>query len=256
MITRTRTARITAAVAAGFAAAALVAGPIATASAATSGTTASGTTTDCFVKAGHFLHSGDTICVGHQYTLELRSDGDLVELGNGRVLWSTQTAGNPGAYFTMQGDANAVLLSASGKALWASRTNRGPNWQSRFKLGVNSNSAIWSNGAPGSDTLTASTLASGSYLHAQIARLDMQADGNLAAYAYRGGPALWSSRTSGHPGATATLQTDGNLVVRDTAGRALWSTGTAGTGSGNRLVVNASGHVKLSKGTTVLWAAN
>ncbi len=38
--------------------------------------------------------------------------------------------------------------------------------------------------------------------------------------------ALWSAAISGNPDDTLILQNDGNLVVYNTAGTALWSTGT------------------------------
>jgi hypothetical protein len=49
----------------------------------------------------------------------------------------------------------------------------------------------------------------------------------------------------GHPGAKLTLQTDGNLVVRSTAGKAPWNSGTPGTGASNRLVISATGRLTL-----------
>jgi hypothetical protein len=38
-------------------------------------------------------------------------------------IWASNTAGNPGAWATMQGDGNFVVYSASNKALWATGTN-------------------------------------------------------------------------------------------------------------------------------------
>ncbi|MEW2161054.1 hypothetical protein AB0950_38430 [Streptomyces sp. NPDC007189] len=59
----------------------------------------------------------------------------------------------------------------------------------------------------------------------------MQTDGNLVVYKNGGGPglggALWSSKTYGNPGAYATVQTDGNIVVYGNASTsALWASGT------------------------------
>jgi hypothetical protein len=53
----------------------------------------------------------------------------------------------------------------------------------------------------------------------------MQTDGNLVHYC--NGVPVWSSGTQGHPGAKAVFQpADGNFVVYDTDGRALWSSAT------------------------------
>ena len=56
--------------------------------------------------------------------------------------------------------------------------------------------------------------------------LTMQTDGNLVLYA-RPGVAVWSSHTAGTgSGNHLDVQDDGNLVVRTREGRAVWSTGT------------------------------
>lgn len=59
----------------------------------------------------------------------------------------------------------------------------------------------------------------------------MQTDGNLVVYKNSGGPgkggALWSSHTYGNPGAYATVQDDGNIVVYGKASTSpLWRSGT------------------------------
>ena len=43
---------------------------------------------------------------------------------------------------------------------------------------------------------------------------------------YHGTTPRFATATHGNPGATATLQSDGNLVVRSTTGTALWNSGT------------------------------
>ena len=55
----------------------------------------------------------------------------------------------------------------------------------------------------------------------------MQADGNLVLYA--AGTPMWSSHTDHNPGAQLTVQTDGNVVIYDVHGKALWHTGTQRT---------------------------
>lgn len=51
----------------------------------------------------------------------------------------------------------------------------------------------------------------------------MQGDGNFVVY--DGGTAVWTSGTSGNPGANLAVQTDGNLVIYGGSG-ALWNSGT------------------------------
>lgn len=79
-------------------------------------------------------------------------------------------------------------------------------------------------------------LESGYQLDTGDEKLYMQPDGNLVIYLsgyYGSPPALWSSGTSGNPGAYALMQIDGNFVIYRQGGGpdlggALWSTRTWG----------------------------
>lgn len=57
-------------------------------------------------------------------------------------------------------------------------------------------------------------------------QLAMQNDGNLVIYDVNG-QALWDTQTEGHSGASAIMQTDGNFVVRQNT-TPLWNSGTGG----------------------------
>jgi hypothetical protein len=50
----------------------------------------------------------------------------------------------------------------------------------------------------------------------------MQGDGNLVVYSSSGSP-LWSSGTSGNPGASLVLSDNGNLAVETTSGTSAWT---------------------------------
>ena len=207
------------------------------------------------------LEGGDSLTSPEQqYRLVMQTDGNLVEYGNGRALWSTRTAGNPGATLDVQDDGNVVLYSADRTALWSSYTY----WaQAAARLTVQDDGnvviyaggkAVWADGSPGSDTLTAGAeLMPGQYLHNpySTAKVVMQGDGNLVVY--RSGVARWSSRTNGWTGAYAVLQTDGNLVVYDSGGVARWASWTAGSGA-NRLVMQGDGNLVLYAGSRAVWA--
>ncbi|MFD8722591.1 ricin-type beta-trefoil lectin domain protein [Streptomyces sp. NPDC059629] len=70
-------------------------------------------------------------------------------------------------------------------------------------------------------------IPSGTSLTSDSTRLAMQADGNLVLTSLATGKTLWSTSTSGNPGAFATLRSDGNFVVSNAgATTTLWSTGT------------------------------
>lgn len=82
--------------------------------------------------------------------------------------------------------------------------------------------------------------------------LTMQHDGNLVLYnGY--GVAMWNSRTD-HigAGANAVMQEDGNLVVYDSGGNAAWESGTAGHPGAFARVQN-DGKVMIYLDNTPLW---
>lgn len=88
--------------------------------------------------------------------------------------------------------------------------------------------------APGPDRLlSASSLAPGAALVSPNGTmLTMRADGNavLTAAPASGGAALWSTGTSGNPGARLELRFDGNLIVWSADGHPLWENARSGTG--------------------------
>ncbi|MEU0208452.1 ricin-type beta-trefoil lectin domain protein [Streptomyces canus] len=99
-----------------------------------------------------------------------------------------------------------------------------------------------------------SIIPSGTSLTSNSVRLTMQADGNLVLSALASGKTLWSSGTSGNPGAYAQFGTDGNLAVYTASGTSKWSTGlTATTGATLRVRTDSTLAVVGSDGSTVLW---
>jgi hypothetical protein len=108
------------------------------------------------------------------------------------------------------------------------------------------------------EALTAADLTWGDYLFAgeQVYstdcnfRLIMGTDGNLVVY--RGGTALWSTGTSGHPGAYATVQPDNNFVVYSPSGSALWATNTVGTGAIS-LIMQTDGNLVFYNSFNPIW---
>jgi hypothetical protein len=81
--------------------------------------------------------------------------------------------------------------------------------------------------------------------------LVFQGDGNLVLYDKKG-TALWWSGTIGR-GAKTVFQADGNLVVYTQDGQTAWASQTMGH-SGARLVLEADGNVTIRSGNAVLWS--
>jgi hypothetical protein len=83
--------------------------------------------------------------------------------------------------------------------------------------------------------------------------LHMQGDGNLVLY-QANGVALWASNTADHAGARAVMQGDGNLVVYGPYGAALFSTSTAGH-AGASAVVQDDGNFVIYQNGVALWSS-
>src|SRR4030095_10397331 len=94
------------------------------------------------------------------------------------------------------------------------------------------------------------SLLSGSSIRSSNGRfsLNYQGDGNLVIYD-DGGTAIWASNTAGSVGGECIMKGDGNLVIQTAiAGSAFqqtfWSSGTSGN-SGNRLVLEDDGNLVI-----------
>ncbi|MFF4724702.1 polymorphic toxin-type HINT domain-containing protein [Streptomyces mirabilis] len=99
-----------------------------------------------------------------------------------------------------------------------------------------------------------SVIPSGTSLTSNTVRLTMQADGNLVLTALSTGKTVWSSGTSGNPGAYAQFGTDGNLGVYTASGTSKWSSGlTATAGATFQVRADSTAVIVASGNSTVLW---
>ena len=95
-------------------------------------------------------------------------------------------------------------------------------------------------------------------------RATMQTDGNLVIRRRSDGLVKWASNTK-VPGSTLTLFGDGDLVIRAPDGRWLWRTGTKGSGT-ERVQLHGDGTLRIHSGTwvgtrrltatTMLWGSH
>jgi hypothetical protein len=254
-----------------------VARPLAAAPACPAGET--GSAPDCGASppsptAASALKAGETLAPGSElesadghYVLAMDANGDLVEqLGSGRVLWSSGTAGNPGAFATLQASAgDFVVDAANGQTIWNSGIASSPG----DYLVVQPNGDLvaysalgepaWDAGVSNFVLQPGETLAASQYLQVAGEDLVMQTDGDLELLGANG--LLWSSGTSGNPGAVAVLQPgDGDLVIDSSTGQQLWAAGLTADGGdhltleggGAMAVENAAGAPLWSSGTSGL----
>ncbi|MCW2529906.1 MAG: hypothetical protein JWM76_4766 [Pseudonocardiales bacterium] len=214
------------------------------------------------LQAGQCLEAGTSLTSSEsesQYRLVIQFDGNVVEYGNGRALWSTGTYGSSGpARLCLQVDGNLVV-SAGGVVRWSTGTAGSGGVRVVLQADANlvvysAQGPVWNTGGPGKEALAAGgTLEAGQYLLSPDRRFQLiaQTDGNLVLYAPEG--ALWSTSTFG-TGLTTVLQTDGNLVVYNGQGRALWNSGSAGRGASAKLVSQSDGNLVLYSGPAVVWS--
>ncbi|HUA10661.1 MAG TPA: hypothetical protein VMA83_01485 [Solirubrobacteraceae bacterium] len=208
------------------------------------------------LRPGWYVESAD----GH-YSLQMEAGGNLVEFVQGaHAIWNSGTAGNDGARLVAEEDGNFVIRSSDGELLWRAGTaGAGDSLTIQNDANVVVYSAtgtpLWANGSTTQQTLTAGqTLEACRYLQSGDGRftLVMQGDGNLVEYS-PADVALWSSGTSGNPGAYLELAAGGQLAVRSAAGETLWSVAGA---AGDHLVVQDDGNVVLyESGGGALWAS-
>lgn len=79
------------------------------------------TTADPKLTGGKVIPSGTSVA-SKTVRLDMQADGNLVLTGivNSKALWSSGTAGNPGASATVRADGNLVVTSTTGAVLWSS----------------------------------------------------------------------------------------------------------------------------------------
>ncbi|MFC3690379.1 hypothetical protein [Aquipuribacter hungaricus] len=147
--------------------------------------------------------------------VELEADGTLVGYDDGGSRVVEEARGSGAVAVRVQDDRNMVYTDTAGRPVFSTDSHRNLHvFQEDFLVA--------------GDTVLGERQAS---------RLVMQADGNLVLY--RGQTPLWSSETSGNPGAFAVMQGDGNLVVYSAPAsgprRALFDTGSGFANEGDHV---------------------
>lgn len=156
--------------------------------------------------------------------LAMETDGDLVVLSRtGVVIWSSGTAGHPGAFLALLTNGDAAVYAANGQTV------------------------LWSLTVITNTLYSGARLRAGQYLTSQNGQfhLIMQADGNLVEYT--GPRVVWSTGTQGNPGATALMACRGQLHIISSEGAIIWAGGNEATTSARDwvLVVGDNGQRRL-----------
>ncbi|MBQ0927826.1 DUF4241 domain-containing protein [Saccharopolyspora endophytica] len=166
------------------------------------------------------------------------TDGLVLFAPSGRRIWSTGAV-RPAATLVVRDDGNVTITDVDGEIAWTSDSTAavpgGP-------------AAIGDRMLPG-QTLGRQSLTSPSGRHT----LTHQDDGNLVLYSNEGRGALWASNTQFHGTGRCKLLDDGDLVLYDKRGGAVWSTGTAGN-PGAQLTVGDDGLELRNADDVVVWS--
>jgi YD repeat-containing protein len=167
--------------------------------------------------------------------------GRLVEVDEPNPAGTTASANY---HATMQTDGNFVLSNTSGVALWSTGPGSGVIIEMQDDGNLVEYHQLWQAGTyrvPNGTTSPYDACSIGPVLNAPQVLHDGQcleshsgmtfavmSNGDLQIYDRQLAQITWHSNTYGHPGGYAQLRTDGNFVVYDAAGNALWSAGTLG----------------------------
>jgi hypothetical protein len=213
------------------------------------------------LRPGDRLTAGQTVrSPNGRYTLQQQPDGNLVLVDDAkRVQWSAQTYNYPGAYTNFDGDGDLVVHAKGGSAVWHSATV-GQGAVLAVQDDGNAvvyradHKALWTSRSERSRLYPSQSLLAQQLRRSADGRytLVQYPDGNLVV-TDAGNQVIWSSQTSGNPGAYARLGGDGNFVVYTKEQKPLWSSATSGN-LGASVMVNADGNVVVvASSGKALW---
>ncbi|WP_371497545.1 hypothetical protein OG871_16385 [Kitasatospora sp. NBC_00374] len=183
------------------------------------------TTADRSLTSNSTIASGSSV-VSKSVRLAMQADGNLVltALAEGTTLWSSGTAGHPGAYAVMQSDGNFVVWDSAGTAkLWSTNTaGRAGAFlkvqgDDSVTLYDSANSPLWSTGTSNKASTADITT---SYTYTPSGQLGSVKDtvGNVWSYTYdlHGQPI---SQTDPNTGTSRTSYDELGRVATTTDGR-------------------------------------
>lgn len=218
------------------------------------------------------LNAGESLTLGQyllsqdgQYKLKMQVDGNLVlyRTSDNFVMWASGTNGQGANQCVMQADGNLVIYNQGGQPLWASVTDG--NAGAFLKLENDGRFIVYKSTTNFTPIWSTSRLCSGRTLQpGRILRsgngqykLEMQTDGNLV---LRNSTDViqWATNTYNNPGSRLEMRTDGNLVIFNTNNQVIWSSNTATllitNNNGSTLRVQDDGNLVIYRpNNTAIW---
>jgi len=192
--------------------------------------------------------------IGEPTSAKFSQRGNLVVkvASTGTILWTSNTAGNPGASLFLGNVGNAMITDVNGKKLWIIR---GRDYVSNPTSSptADPNNYICKDQVEGKIELKR-----GEFICSDVYRFGVSPDnGDLSLWVSvdsSAGIKIWSADSEG--ASKATLQVGGNLVVRDSSGNPLWTSKTSNNG-GASLVLGSDGIANIvSTDDTILWTTS
>ncbi len=97
---------------------------------------------------GNTMYAGDhLVSYDGRFNIMMQADGNFVMYKrNVGAVWSTNTAGNPGARIVFQNDGNLVVYRTNNTVAWSSNTFGCCGW--RLGMHNDGNFVIWNGGIP------------------------------------------------------------------------------------------------------------
>ncbi|MEU9992460.1 ricin-type beta-trefoil lectin domain protein [Streptomyces sp. NPDC048045] len=143
------------------------------------------------LKGGSVIPSGTSL-TSSSVRLTMQADGNLVltALNSGKTLWTSATAGNPGAYAQFGTDGNLAVYTASGTSKWSTglTATTGATFQVRADstvavVGSDKSTVLWKQGTAGAVPAADATTR---YTYTPAGRVETIADsaGNTWSYKY------------------------------------------------------------------------
>jgi hypothetical protein len=207
-----------------------------------------------------------------RFTLTYRSDGNLVLYGLNMMLWHTGTSGTIAGVCIMQNNGDLVFYDPYWTPAWDSGTGSQQNSGSGLIVQNDGNvviyrpdgTAVWKTNtvqhpiAQGDDMQPEEVLYPDQYITSANGRYTFVYQGDCNLVLYKANRPLWDSKTNGRPAGVCMMQADGNLVIYDPNGNALWHSGTGSQqNSGSGLYVQDDGNVVIYRpDNTVVWSTD
>jgi surface antigen len=182
----------------------------------------------------------------------------------GRTIWSFGTGGHPGATAVLEHDGDLVVHDAHGKVLKRSGSGGHRHGSYSLVLREDSNldvyspggAVLWSSETTNDELRAKEQLRAMQFLWSSDRRFEllMRKDGDLAIYDTRDGSIRWDTGTS-EPNSRVVMGPGGALTVYGPKGRELWSSRTSGL-PGAYAILQKDGNLVIYQKGVARWASD